>query len=90
MTIFVPVLLPIAEGLGIDPVHFGVVVVVNLMIGLLTPPVGGLLFVESKLSGVSFDRLSKAALPFLGALLVILLLITYVPQLVTFVPGLFF
>ena len=90
MTIFVPVLLPIAEGLGIDPVHFGVVVVVNLMIGLLTPPVGGLLFVESKLSGVSFDRLSKAALPFLGSLLVILLLITYVPQLVTFVPGLFF
>lgn len=90
MTIFVPVLLPIAEGLGIDPVHFGVVIVVNLMIGLLTPPVGGLLFVESKLSGVPFDRLSKAAFPFLGSLMVILLLITYIPSLVTFVPSLFF
>lgn len=90
MTIFVPVLLPIATALGIDPIHFGVIVVVNLMIGLITPPVGGLLFVEAKLSGVPFGNLSRRAMPFLFALLVILLLITYIPALVTFIPGLFF
>lgn len=90
MTIFVPVLMPIAESLGIDLVHFGVVVVVNLMIGLLTPPVGALLFVESKLSGVPFDRLTKSCMPFLISLLVVLALITYIPSLVTFIPNLFF
>ena len=90
MTIFVPVLLPIAQSLGIDLVHFGVIVVVNLMIGLLTPPVGALLFVESKISGVAFDKLTKTCMPFLIALLLILILITYVPTLVTFVPNLFF
>lgn len=90
MTIFVPVLLPIATGLGIDPIHFGVVVVINLMIGLITPPVGGLLFVEAKLSGVPFGDLSKRSLPFLAALIFILLLVTYIPALVTFIPGLFF
>lgn len=90
MTIFVPVLLPIATSLGIDPIHFGVVVVVNLMIGLITPPVGALLFVESKLSGVPLGRLTHRAMPFMLALIGILLLITYIPQLVTFIPGLFF
>lgn len=90
MTIFVPVLLPIATSLSIDPIHFGVVVVVNLMIGLITPPVGGLLFVESKLSGVPFGDLAKRSFPFLASLIVILLLITYIPALVTFIPGLFF
>jgi len=90
MTIFVPVLLPIAQSLGIDLVHFGVIVVVNLMIGLLTPPVGALLFVESKISGVAFDKLTKTCMPFLIALLLMLILITYVPTLVTFVPNLFF
>lgn len=90
MTIFVPVLLPIATSLGIDPIHFGVVVVVNLMIGLITPPVGALLFVESKLSGVQFGALARRAMPFLLSLLAILLIITYVPQLVTFIPELFF
>ena len=90
MTIFVPVLLPIATSLSIDPIHFGVVVVVNLMIGLITPPVGGLLFVESKLSGVPFGDLAKRSFPFLASLIVTLLLITYIPALVTFIPGLFF
>lgn len=90
MTIFVPVLLPIATSLGIDPIHFGVVVVVNLMIGLITPPVGALLFVESKISGVQFGALARRAMPFLLSLLAILLIITYVPQLVTFIPELFF
>lgn len=90
MTIFVPVLLPIATSLGIDPIHFGCVIVVNLMLGLITPPVGGLLFVESKLAKVSFDRLSKAVVPFILSLLVILMLITYLPALVTWLPNLIF
>lgn len=90
MTIFVPVLLPIAQSLGIDLIHFSVVVVVNLMIGLITPPVGALLFVEAKISGVPIGRLIHRALPFIFALILILMLITYVPQLVTFVPELIF
>jgi len=90
MLIFGPILLPIANQLGIDPTHFGTVMVINLMIGLLTPPVGALIFVESKISGLSFERMSKAILPFVGALLGVLLLITYVPALVTFIPNLFF
>jgi TRAP-type C4-dicarboxylate transport system permease large subunit len=60
------------------------------MLGLITPPVGGLLFVESKLAKVSFDRLSKAVVPFILSLLVILMLITYLPALVTWLPNLIF
>ncbi len=88
ITIFMPVLMPIATGLGIDPVHFGVVVVMNLMIGLLTPPVGALLYVESKISGVSFDRLTKQCIPYIGAFLVCLLAVTFWEPLSTWLPNL--
>jgi tripartite ATP-independent transporter DctM subunit len=87
MLIFFPVLLPVAKGLGIDPIHFGVVVVLNLMIGLLTPPVGALLFLEAKLADISFGELVRAVGPYLAALLGVLALITYVPPLVTAVPN---
>jgi tripartite ATP-independent transporter DctM subunit len=90
MTIFMPVMMPIAMGLGIDPTHFGIVVVVNLMLGLLTPPVGGLLYVEQKISGVSFNRLSMSVLPFVGAMIFVLLIITYIPELVTVLPNMIF
>jgi tripartite ATP-independent transporter DctM subunit len=90
MLIFFPMLLPIATNLGLDPTHFGIVVISNLMIGLLTPPVGGLLFIESKLAGISFERMAKASLPFVGALLVSLVIITYVPWVVTWLPNLVF
>ena len=90
MLIFFPVLLPVAKGLGIDPIHFGVVVVLNLMIGLLTPPVGGLLFLEAKIADLPFDVLVRAVMPYLAALLIVLALITYIPPLVTFVPNLVF
>jgi tripartite ATP-independent transporter DctM subunit len=90
MLIFFPVLLPVAKGLGVDPIHFGVVVVLNLMIGLLTPPVGALLFLEAKIADVPFEDLVRAVGPYLAALLVVLALITYVPPLVTFVPNLVF
>jgi TRAP-type C4-dicarboxylate transport system permease large subunit len=90
MLIFFPVLLPVAKGLGIDPIHFGVVVVLNLMIGLLTPPVGALLFLEAKIADISFESLVRSVAPYLVALLAVLALITYLPPLVTFVPNLVF
>ena len=90
MLIFVPLLLPIAIKLGIDPTHFGIVVISNLMIGLITPPVGGLLFILSKISSISFERLVRASFPFVGALLISLVIITYVPWVVTFLPNLVF
>jgi tripartite ATP-independent transporter DctM subunit len=90
MLIFFPVLLPVAKSLGIDPIHFGVVVVLNLMIGLLTPPVGALLFLEAKIAKIPFEVLVRATLPYLMALLAVLGLITYIPPLVTFIPNLVF
>lgn len=89
MLIFFPVMLPIASDLGIDPTHLGVVVVLNLMIGLLTPPVGALLFLESKIADVPFDKLVRRTMPFVAALLVVLALATYVPGIVTYLPNLF-
>ncbi len=90
MLIFVPVLLPVSNGLGIDPTHFGVIVVLNLMIGLLTPPIGALLYLQSKLAQVPFDRLTKEVLPFVLAYFVVLVLVTCIPILVTFLPNLLF
>ena len=88
MLIFFPVLLPVAIQLGIDPVHFGVIVVLNLMIGLLTPPIGALLFLEAKIADLEFDKLVKAVWPYTVSLIAVLLLCTYVPQLVMFIPNL--
>jgi TRAP-type C4-dicarboxylate transport system permease large subunit len=87
MLIFFPILHPIATRLGIDPTHFGVIVVLNLMIGLLTPPVGALLFLVSKIAKVSFDELVREVWPYLVALLFVLGLITYIPPLVTYIPN---
>ena len=90
MLIFVPVLLPVAIKLGIDPIHFGDIVVINLMIGLITPPVGGLLFLTTKIAHIPFDRLARKITPNIIALIAVLLICTYVPPLVTFLPNLFF
>ncbi len=90
ITILVPVLLPIAESVGIDPVHFGVIMVLNLMIGLLTPPVGMVLYVLSRVAGISFERCSAATLPFLFPLLVVLALITFVPAFSMWLPTLIY
>ena len=90
MLIFFPVLLPIAIGLGIDPTHFGVVTVLNLMIGLLTPPIGVLLFIQTKIAGVGFGELVRELWPHTLMLLTVLLLITFVPQLVLWLPNLVF
>jgi TRAP-type C4-dicarboxylate transport system permease large subunit len=84
-----PIFLPIINKLGIDPVHFGIVVILNLMIGNLTPPVGPVLFVVSTIGKVPFQRAFKHTLPFILPLLVVLVLITYVPRIVLFIPNLF-
>ncbi|RZL61132.1 MAG: TRAP transporter large permease [Variovorax sp.] len=90
ITILVPILLPIALQLGVDPVHFGLVMVLNLMIGLLHPPMGLVLFVLARVAGLSFERTTMAILPWLVPLLLSLAVITYVPQLVLWLPKMFF
>ena len=90
ITILVPVLLPLAVSVGVDPVHFGVIMVLNLMIGLLTPPVGMVLYVLSRVSGVSFERCTKATLPFLIPLVTVLMLITFVPEFSMWLPTLIY
>lgn len=74
----------------IDPVHFGVIMVLNLMIDLLTPPVGMVLYVLSRVSGIPFERGVAATAPFLIPLLVVLLLVTFIPQLSLFLPTLIY
>lgn len=88
--IFLPIMLPVAIEVGVDPIHFGVVVVVNLMIGLLTPPVGALLYVLTKIGRVPFSALVKEVWPFVAAMLVALLVIVLVPGIVTWLPDLVF
>jgi len=86
ITILTPVLLPVAVTLGIDPVHFGIILILNLMIGLLTPPVGMVLYVLSKVAHVPFERCVVATAPFLIPLVVVLLLLTFVPELSMWLP----
>jgi TRAP-type C4-dicarboxylate transport system permease large subunit len=88
ITLLVPLLLPIARQLGIDPVHFGLVMVLNLMIGLLHPPLGMVLFVLSRVAQLSVERTTVAILPWLVPLLLSLLLLTYVPAIVLWLPRL--
>ena len=83
-----PILLPIATGIGVDPVHFGAIMVLNLGIGLITPPVGGTLFVGSAVSGIKIEKLSKAMLPFYVMMVIALLIVTFCPGLVMFLPNL--
>jgi TRAP-type transport system large permease protein len=85
--IMVPILGPLADAAGLNPLHFAIVVIVNLTLGMVTPPVGGLLFVTSIVSGVKMGPMVKEMRPMLVALLVVLLLLTYVPALSTWLPG---
>jgi len=86
ISILVPVLMPAITAAGIDPVQFGVIMVLNLMIGLLTPPVGMVLFILARVANISFDRTVRAVIPFLIPLLLVLLLITIFPSLTLIVP----
>jgi tripartite ATP-independent transporter DctM subunit len=86
--IITPMLMPTILKVGIDPVHFGLVMVLNLMIGLLTPPFGVVLFVMAGVSGLPFERIVRATTPFVVPLLAVLALITVFPPLVTWLPNL--
>jgi tripartite ATP-independent transporter DctM subunit len=86
--ILTPVFMPMVKQYGIDPIHFGVVMVLNLMIGLVTPPVGTVLYTLQRVTGLSLERLSYAMLPWYVPLLVTLILITLFPNLSTWLPGL--
>ena len=88
LLVIVPVLLPTAQTLGVDPVHLGVVAVVNIMIGLVTPPYGLLLFMMTKISGVPLKDIVREVMPFLGVMIGALALVTFVPDLVLFLPRL--
>lgn len=78
--ILTPILLPIVEGFGMDPIHFGVMMVVNLAIGFVTPPIGVNLFVASSLTDIPVVDIAKRAMPLIGFFLIALLLITFIPQ----------
>ncbi len=86
--ILTPILLPVVTSLGMDPIQFGVVLILNLAIGLCTPPVGGALFVGCAIGKVSIEKMTKALLPFYAMMVIVLLLITFIPQIVMFVPNL--
>jgi TRAP-type C4-dicarboxylate transport system permease large subunit len=90
ITILVPILVPICQSLGIDLIHFGLVMVLNLMIGLLHPPMGMVLFVLARVAKLSVERTTVAILPWLVPLLASLVIITYVPKLVLWLPKLFY
>ena len=88
MLILIPILVPVAMNAGIDPLQFGVIFVLNLMIGTITPPVGIVLFVTARIADVSFESLARSTLPFLLSLLAVLAAVTLWPPLTTWLPGL--
>jgi len=88
LLVIIPVLLPTAQALGIDPVHFGVLAVVNIMIGLVTPPYGLLLFMMAKIADVPLHDIVREVMPFLAVIIAALALITLVPEIVLYLPRL--
>jgi len=87
--IFTPIFLPVVVQMGIDPIHFGIIIVLNLCIGLCTPPVGSVLFIGCGIAGTSIARVIRPLLPLFVAMLVALLLITFIPEISMFLPKLF-
>lgn len=86
--IFTPIFLPVVTSMGIDPIHFGIVMVMNLCIGLCTPPVGSVLFIGCSVAGISISKVIKPLIPLFIAMVVVLLIVTYVPELSLWLPGL--
>jgi len=87
--IFTPIFLPVAINMGIDPIHFGMIMVVNLSIGLVTPPVGTVLFVGCSISKIGIEKVIRPILPLYAAMFIILMLITYIPRLTLWLPEFF-
>jgi tripartite ATP-independent transporter DctM subunit len=90
INILVPVFLPLIAEMGIDPVHFGIMMILNLVIGVITPPFGSVLFVLSGVAKVPVDKVARATFKFYPSLIVVLLLIAYIPQITLFLPNLLF
>lgn len=88
LLIVTPILLPILMSVGVDPVHFGVIMIFNCGVGLCTPPVGGVLYVASGISGIKLEHLSRRMLPFYALMIVALLIITFIPQVSLWLPNL--
>jgi tripartite ATP-independent transporter DctM subunit len=88
LLILTPILLPVVKAVGIDPVHFGMIMIVNLGMGLITPPVGSVLFVGSAVGKLPIEQVVKALMPFFGLLLIVLGIVTYVPALSMWLPNL--
>jgi tripartite ATP-independent transporter DctM subunit len=84
--ILTPVLLPVAKAIGVDPVHFGMIMMVNLGIGLITPPVGAVLFVGSAVAKLRIEQVVRAMGPFFVILLAVLVLVTYIPAISMWLP----
>ena len=84
--ILTPILLPIVTALGINPIHFGMIMILNLAIGFITPPLGANIFMASEISRVKFETLAKTIWPWIGAMIVVLIIITYIPQSSLFLP----
>ena len=89
LVIVTPILVPMAPMLGLDIVHFGVVIVLALMIGIITPPVGMSLFIVSDITKISFERVTRAVMPYVLALVIALLLVAYLPNAVLYIPRLY-
>lgn len=85
-----PILLPVATSIGIDPVQFGIMMVLNCGIGLLTPPVGSCLFISSAISHLPIEKIVKATIPFYLCMIVVLMMVTFIPQISMFLPSLFY
>jgi tripartite ATP-independent transporter DctM subunit len=90
LLICTPILLPVVTMLGVDPVHFGVIMMLNLSVGLITPPVGTTLFVGCAIGKVPIEEASKQLWPFWIAMLVVLLLVTYIPAFTLWIPSLMY
>jgi TRAP-type C4-dicarboxylate transport system permease large subunit len=90
LTIIVPFLLPLIKAVDMDPVHMGIMVVLNVMIGLSTPPVGMFLFVINKIARVNMNKLFKEVIPLIIPLFVVLMLVTFIPQISMALPNLIF
>ena len=87
--IFTPIFLPVVVGMGMDPVHFGIIMVMNLSVGLCTPPVGSVLFIGCSVAKISIEKVIKPLLPLFAAMISVLLLVTYFPKISLWLPSVF-
>ena len=87
ITIMAPVFYPLLVQVGFDPLAFGIIMVLTLMIGLLTPPFGMVLFVLAKVGNISLEKMIKAAMPFIIPVMIVIIILVFLPQIITFLPN---